>query len=219
MVHIADERASRNGEVIVFSNCDKVELFHNGKSLGIKTPHFDPRTQNLVSPPFVFDFNWTSGKLVANAYLEGKLAATHQLAKPLTADQLVIDADMENRVLQADGSDIVVVRAYIKDKNNTTVTDFIGEVEFEVSGNASIVNGPGVGANPIQPQRGMAPVLIRASTDPGEIKVTAKSKGYKNVSTTINSVKYNPDMIASNAQPIIETLRLKIDIGDDGQKN
>jgi len=64
----------------------------------------------------------------------------------------------------------------------------------------------------------MAPVLIRASTEPGEIKVTAKSKGYKNVSTTINSVKYNPDMIASNAQPIIETLRLKIDIGDDGQK-
>lgn len=218
MVHIADDRVSHNGEVLVFSNCDKLELFHNGVSLGTTTPRFDPRTQNLVSPPFIFDFEWTSGELLAHAYLEGKLAARHEIAKPLSADHLIIKADMENRVLQADGSDIVVVRAYVKDENNTTVTAFKGKIEFNVSGQAEIVDAPGVGANPIQPQRGMAPILIRASTVPGEITVTAKSKGFKNVSTTISSVEYNPDMIASNTLPIIETLRLKIDIGDDAQK-
>ncbi len=65
-----DDKSPLN--VRVFSNCDEVELFLNGKSLGRQKPDQDIFCTKLNHPPFTFKLqHFEAGILQAKAYLGG----------------------------------------------------------------------------------------------------------------------------------------------------
>ena len=75
--------------------------------------------------------------------------------------------------LHADGSDFVTVIAEITDRNGNVKRLSNYFVKFAVEGEGRIMGGADVLANPAPVKWGSAPVLVRSTTKPGLIKVTA----------------------------------------------
>jgi len=65
MVHIADERASYDGLVRVFSNAEEVELFHDGKLIGKERPGRSNDKNMLSHPTFYFQHHFQAARLAA----------------------------------------------------------------------------------------------------------------------------------------------------------
>ena len=132
--HSWTERRGPKGKqrnVSVFSNCKKVEFFHNGKSLGKK---------NRVLGQFpACGLNWdvlfTKGKnvLIANGYKKNKL---------ITSDTLVVNYDFE-KAEKADHINLsyrklangnYLIEAIMYDKNERRVLDYEKPVYFSKDG-------------------------------------------------------------------------------------
>ena len=217
MVHIADERAAEPGVVKVFSNCDSVELFHDGVSLGRQEPDQDPELAALDHPPFSFPVDWKQRTLRAQGFVGGEAVAEHSRSMPKQPNHLVLRLDMEDRLLTADGADLLMAYAEIRDDQGTIVTDCEKEISFRVEGPAKIVGDQSIAANPMQPIRGVAPVLIQAGEAPGLITLYAAGKGLPEVSTELASIAREDDCILARAQPIHELDELRVDLGLQGQ--
>ncbi|WP_297089715.1 glycoside hydrolase family 2 TIM barrel-domain containing protein [uncultured Draconibacterium sp.] len=217
MVHIPDHRAQNDSTIIVFSNCDEVELLIEGKSIARLKPCHAPEVAHLNSPAFVFDSTWESGTITAKGYINNKIVAEHSLKKPGEAHHIELEFDKDCQPLYADGSSIALAFARICDKNGTTVVDYNPEVSFEVSGSASIVGGEDIGSNPVKWENGIAPVLVRMGTEAGEINLIASAKGLKNGNAVISSKAWTSNHVLQNAKPIRDVLRLRIDLGNPEQ--
>gem|GEM_PF-5083720 len=74
----------------------------------------------------------------------------------------------------ADGSDFVPIIASIVDSKGRVKRLNNENIYFEVQGEGSLIGGVHNGANPRIVEWGSAPALIRASTKPGKITVTAR---------------------------------------------
>jgi beta-galactosidase len=79
--------------------------------------------------------------------------------------------------LTADGSDFVPVRATIVDNKGVPKVLASEYVYFFVEGPGEIIGAPGSQANPARTEFGTATALLRATTQPGVIKVRAVVKG------------------------------------------
>jgi beta-galactosidase len=164
--------------VRVFSNCDEVELFVDGKSVGKKKPDQNSITSNLYHPPFSFDVACTKpGTLKAIGYIGGKSMSEYSVSTPSTPEHLNIKVDESG--VSPTLNDVVFVYATICDSKNTTVITDNREVTFKVEG-AQII-GPAT----IKAQAGTATVLIKTGTTPANITITASAAGLKNTSTKI----------------------------------
>ena len=158
MVFVANTWASDSpDQVRVFSNCDEVELFVNGKSIGKQTPdtqmwgpHGDgnPKdhpasgagkyisTENLKHPPFTFDLSdYTPGEgtVTAVGYLDGQKAAEYVRRAPEEATQITLQAE-NDEPLKLDGSTAKLVWVDVKDANGTVVKTADNAVTFSVDG-------------------------------------------------------------------------------------
>ncbi len=158
MVYIAswwDDKSPLN--VRVFSNCDEVELFLNGKSLGHQKPDQDIFCTKLNHPPFTFKLqHFEAGILQAKAYVGGVNVAEHVVRTPEKASAIEIIADYSGKPLKADGADAVLVYAKVVDKNGTVVPDAVHKLTATVDGPAKIV-GPAA----IVPEAGIGCVMIQ----------------------------------------------------------
>ncbi len=74
----------------------------------------------------------------------------------------------------ADGGDLVVVVAQITDRNGTVKRLNNEWVKFAVEGEAEIVGDGLTSINPAPVLWGEAGVILRTTTNPGEVKVTAQ---------------------------------------------
>jgi beta-galactosidase len=112
MVHILPHWNWSSGqtvEVWAYSNCDSVELFLNGSSLGSKT--FASGTYHLVwSVPFA------SGTLRAQGAKNGSVAATHEIATSGSASKIQLVPD--RTTITGDGKDLAFVETNVLDANN-----------------------------------------------------------------------------------------------------
>ena len=73
--------------------------------------------------------------------------------------------------MKADGSDIVTVIAAIADENGNIKRLNNYEVKFEIEGQGQLVADEATFTNPRPVLWGTAPVLVRSTTTPGEIKI------------------------------------------------
>ncbi|MEM6344084.1 MAG: glycoside hydrolase family 2 TIM barrel-domain containing protein, partial [Bacteroidota bacterium] len=203
----------------VYSNGDEVELSVNGKVIARQGPSQDSIYAGLEHAPIIFEIdNFEAGTLTAQAFSAGVKIAETSIQTPKKAWGIRLELDTLGRDLVADGSDIVVAYAHVVDKNGTTIRDAELKVEFSVEGPASIVgDGVDINANPMFTEYGVAPVLLRAGTEAGEITLKAKAPKLKAATATLNSIAYNPDYIASRAQPIYDFAKLRVDIGSPEQ--
>src|SRR6266496_3622358 len=80
--------------LLVFSNCEEVELRLNGRKIGRHRPAHAWMTQHLTHPPFIFDLKeFEPGLLEATAYINGAPCANHRIGTPGKPAKLEIIID------------------------------------------------------------------------------------------------------------------------------
>ena len=174
--------AGTNVNVWVFGNCDSVELFTNGVSLGRKLLNM----QNHVE----WNVPWISGTLKAVGYSHLAPIITNSWTTSLTPTAVALWPD--RRTILADGRDVSVVTVAALDPQGNIVPTASNTVSFAVSGGAIIGVGNG---NPSSLEadkgtqrslfNGLAQVLVQSTNVAGSITLTASSSGLPTTNITI----------------------------------
>jgi beta-galactosidase len=176
-------------KVVVYSNCDEVALYINGKFIKKQRPDSGPDTDygdfekggnpfdggngnNLEHPPFTFtNLNWQRGEIKAIGFIKSKKAAGQVVNTPAIKTKIELVEDTEGLPLIADGADVVFVRAQIVDNKGTVMClDNETRVHFTISGNGKIL-----GPNTVKVRGGIASILVRANNEAGVIIINAAS--------------------------------------------
>ena len=191
MVYIANYWKSNSPKTVtVYSNCDQVELFLNGVSLGKKSPDTNNAARAVAHPPFTFpDVTFAPGTLTAIGYVGNRRAATAAVATPGQPAGIKLIAEQLGRPLTADGADVVFLRAEVVDSAGTLIPDASVPIQFSASENGSIV-----GDNPRMSGAGISSCLLRAGLTPGPITVTATSPGLGTASLVVPAVRPDPTL-------------------------
>ncbi|NRB47256.1 MAG: glycoside hydrolase family 2 protein [Saprospiraceae bacterium] len=220
-VLIATEWTEGTNEVIVYANTEEVELMLNGKTIGRQRNNHDGMMAALDHPPFRFPIsNFQAGKLEAKGWTGSQLLASDQVQTPETPKRILLKIDTLGRSFTADGADILVAYAYVVDKNGTVLEDAKADISFSITGPASIVGeGTPIKANPksLEEGQGMAPVLIRAGLEVGQITLTASAPGLSSDKASWDSLPYQADIMASQAKPFTDVETVAIDLGSSQQ--
>lgn len=209
MIFIANYASAYSpASVLVFSNCDEVRFSENGKVMATQKP--DPGYV-LDHPPFTFkakavnaeastyfmntDAAANSGanpfyrpaEYKAEGLINGEVVTTHTIRAPGVMRAITLEADLTGRALVADGSDWIRVYARIVDGRGTTYPFANELVTFTVEGQGEIIGDATIGANPVKAEAGIATVLIRSTSTPGEILVKATAFGLAPGMVTVRS--------------------------------
>lgn len=170
-----------------YTNGDEVELFLNGKSLGVKKNSDDPKLRVRIKWDGIA---YAPGTLLAVARKNGKVVARHQIDTTGEAVALKMVPDAET--WHADGQDLMHVRVYAVDKKGRRVMNLkdknaFCKLTFTVKGDADIVavdNGNiysdelHVGKKQLNKTaeralyQGSALVILRAGTQPSKVELT-----------------------------------------------
>ena len=172
MVYIANFWQATSGkQVIVYSNCDEVELQLNGQTVARQKPDQNLFSDHLAHPPFTFTVPaYAPGTLRAVAYRAGQPAAATERRTPGVAHHLQLRYDRSGR--DASQQDVVFVYASVVDANGTVLPEATAAVRFAVRGNAELI-----GNNPARAEAGIAPVLLKTPPGNGTVQVTATAEG------------------------------------------
>jgi len=186
MLFIANywQKESSNS-IKVLSNCDEVELFVNGKSVGKQKPDKDRYSTNLKHPPFTFTISSVqSGTLVAVGYIKGKKAIEQKQQTPDAPSKINLRVDYSGKELKAGQNDIVFVYAEVLDKNGMIVPNFSDTIKFSFEGDAEIV-----GLSIVPAEAGIATLVLKAGANAGKIKVSACGNTIKCEELVLNAEK------------------------------
>jgi beta-galactosidase len=169
--------------VWVHSNLDRVELFVNGQSQGVR----------VVEPykHVEWDVAYAPGAIEARGYKGGKqvLVATRETTG--AAAQIVLRTD--RTAIDADGEDIAVVSVEIADAQGRVVPTADNPVTFRVSGPGVLIgvgNGDPRSHEPDKADNrlafnGLCAAIVQAAKTQGEIRVEATSPGLQSGSLVV----------------------------------
>jgi beta-galactosidase len=171
--------------VRAFSNCDRVELLLNGKSLGVKVM---PRNLYLD-----WHVPYSPGTLTAVGYKQGREAARYAVQTAGMPATLRLTAEVAQ--LAANGEDTAPIEVAILDAAGRVVPSADTLIHFSVSGDgaiAGVANGDPTSheadaANQRHAFRGLAMVLVRAADHPGSITIRAEAEGLPPASIVISA--------------------------------
>lgn len=185
-----------------YTNGDEVELFLNGKSLGVKKNSNDPKLRARIKWD---NIAYAPGTLVAVAKKNGKMVARHMIETTGEAVALKLVPDMET--WHADGKDLMHVRIYAVDKKGRRVLNVkdakaFDKLTFTVKGDANIVavdNGNiasdelHIGKTQLEKTiqrnlfQGSALVILRAGDKPGKIELSVEGEKMKAKKLVLNT--------------------------------
>lgn len=180
MVYIASYWSDKSPlKVKVYSNCEEVALYLNGRLMEKKVSDNDKLSTNLAHPPFTFSLpSFESGELRAEAFISGKVCAEHTAKTALEPKGLKLL--LEDGVSEFNKGDIFFVYANVVDENGTVVSKAENLVHFTLDGPAELI-----GQNPIKAEAGIAAILVKVTGDIGTIKITTSSEGLDGHSVTL----------------------------------
>ena len=162
----------------VFSNCPKVEFFHNGISLGVKN-------RNIKSYPasgLTWDVNFTEGKntLVAvGTTIDGKkVTDTIDVNYRFTKNDAAVGLVLSSEKLK-NGN--YLVTAIAVDKNNLRCLDYEDRVYFQcLSGGQTLKNqGTPTGSESIKMSNGKAAIEVIPNEKDDSIEMTILNQNFK----------------------------------------
>ena len=185
-----------------YTNGDEVELFLNGKSLGVKKNSNDPKLRARIKWD---NIAYAPGTLVAVAKKNGKVVARHLIETTGEAVALKLIPDMET--WHADGKDLMHVRINAVDKKGRRVLNVkdakaFDKLTFTVKGDANIVavdNGNiasdelHIGKTQLEKSiqrhlfQGSALVILRAGDKPGKIELSVEGEKMKAKKLVLNT--------------------------------
>ena len=197
-----NREAGEQVSLYTYTNADEVELFLNGKSLGVKKNSEDPKLRARIKWD---NIAYAPGTLVAVAKKNGKVVARHQIETTGEAVALKLVPDAEN--WHADGKDLMHVRIYAVDKKGRRVLNVkdakaFDKLTFQVKGDANIVavdNGNitsdelHIGKKQLEKTiqrhlfQGSALVILRAGDKPGKIELSVEGEKMKAKKLVLNT--------------------------------
>jgi beta-galactosidase len=174
-------------DIYVISSADKVELKVNGMSRG----------WGVKSDGFLFtfrDIRWEPGTISATGYNgeNNKVCATQKTTTgaPLALRLTQIKSP---RGFIADGHDLALIEVEVIDRLGNRVPDGMDMINFDLDGPAEwrggMAQGPGnyILNRSFPVEGGVNRAIIRSTTKPGVVTITASAKGLKTAYLTITS--------------------------------
>jgi len=169
---VGDYDASRIERLIVFSNCDSIEVFVGQAPIGRFAPD-RAAFPHLAHPPYQVPLavnNLTWGQqfpdLRVIGYVGDRAVAEHCLDARGLPDRLVLQADFAE--LRADGADMTRVAFRIVDRCGNRLPYTNQPVFLTLDGPADLI-----GENPFAVMGGQGAVYVRARHEPGRVTVQA----------------------------------------------
>jgi beta-galactosidase len=188
MVHILPHWnwKGKEGTVIpvtAYSNCERVELFLNGRSLGEKIMG--------DSMDLVWQVPYEPGILLAKGKKAGKVVSTKEVITAGSPAKIQLLADRKK--ITANKMDVVHIEVNIQDKENNFVPDASNRINFRVQGEATIIavdngdplNEESFGATTRKAFNGKCLVILQSTGKPGTFTLFAESKGLVGVKEMI----------------------------------
>ena len=194
--------------VTCYTNCDTVELFLNGKSVGLKGYAFPrygmedrygntgararvPRTTGDLH--LEWDVPYEPGTLKAVGTKDGKAVTTVEVST--TGEPSAIRLTRDRAAMAADRRDVVHVTVELLDAQGRVVPTADGEVAFVVEGEGKLIgldNGDPQSHEDYKAARrkafnGLCLAIVQSTGKSGRIRVTATSPGLQPGNLTIST--------------------------------
>lgn len=152
-------------EVQVFSRCEEVALFLNGKLIGRKTVSNDLKTKYITS----FNVPYQPGVLKAVAYQKGNPIDSTRMET--TGKVTAIKLIPERRIISSSPNDLAYISVELVDKNGNVVPNEDKKINISFNGNADVIAG---NANPVDMEsfRSLTPMTFR-----GKALIVVRPKG------------------------------------------
>jgi beta-galactosidase len=192
--------------VLCYTNCDTVELFLNGKSVGLKGYAFPrpgmeqrygtypararaPRTTNDLH--LAWDVPYQPGTLKAVGMKDGKVVLEREITTAGDAARIALAVDRES--IRADRRDVAHVTVQVLDGQGRLVPDGDAEIAFTVEGEGRLIGldsgDPGsredFKANRRKAFHGLALAMVLSTAKPGQARVSASAPGLEGAAVTI----------------------------------
>ena len=175
-----------------FTTGDEVELFINGKSIGIK------KLEDFPKNKIVWELDYQPGTIKAVARKNGNTIAVDEIKTAGKPDRIILKTDSVK--MQSDGLDLAYIEVNVVDKNGVLVPEASNKVQFKVTGQAEIAgvaNGDRMSdehfvADHRKAFEGKCLLVLRSKRTSGTVNVKAVSSGLKPASLEL-SVSQNND--------------------------
>ncbi len=182
---IASKDPRKNIPVEIYSNCDFVELFLNGRSLGEK------RITDHLLPALVWPVPNEAGTVEAVGKKAGAPVARFQLRTAGEPARIELHSDLKS--LKDAGRQVSTIEVQVVDRNGNRVPGAAPTVTFELSGpgrliavgNADLTDNSSVTGKEVKLYQGRAVAIVRSTAGSGRITVRAIAPGLANGETNI----------------------------------
>jgi len=196
MLHIFPHWNWKQGDSIdvwAYSNCQEVELFLNGKSLGTKNKKGDELH-------LMWRVAFAPGALKAIARSDGKEILTQEIKTAGKPAKILLVADRQT--ISADGKDLSFVTVSIVDKDGVLVPNADNLVKFNIEGDGTIAgvdNGYQISHEPFKASyrkayNGLCLAVVQAKRKSGNITLTAVSEGLEKDTIRISTWQSIPNI-------------------------
>ncbi len=177
-------RPTAEPTIYCFTNCDRVELFHDGESLGSKS--------HAPGEVLTWQLSFDHG-VVKAVGKKGETVTMFDLRKAGAPSQLVLTADAT--ALKADGHDVTQIELDVTDKDETLVPDAANLVECNISGpgrilgieNADLQSTEDYKSTSRHVYQGRLRIYVQSRKASGKIKIEVSSAGLKGAILSIDS--------------------------------
>ena len=183
----ADFDTYDNAKVQVYSNCEEVELFLNGKSLGLKTKPAD-------DSPREWEVTFEKGTIKAVGKNKAKEVASEEFKSAGAPAKILLTSSKGK--LANNWDDVSFITATIVDTNDIPCPNSDNLIKFNVTGpgkieavdNGNIISHEAYQAAERQAYQGKAIAIIKAGKSSGKITVKADSEGLGSGSIALDIV-------------------------------
>jgi len=181
-------KAGQDVDVWAYSNCEEVELFLNGRSLGTQK-----KTGDQIH--FAWKVPFEPGTLRAIGRTNGKQVLTDEVRTAGLPARIILTPDRSS--IHADGQDLSYITVQVADQNNIPVPDAGNRIYFSVEGDAAIAgtdNGDPTSMESFKSHEkrafyGKCLLVVKAGNKEGTVKITAVSDGLQSATENIQLVK------------------------------
>ena len=195
MIHIVpgdwdSHAAGETVKVYLYTNCETMELFQNGVSVGTKTKYqMDDRYR------YAFDVTYARGGLTAKGYAAGGEVVAVDEVKTSTGAAAKLSLSSYKPTVDANSDDLVFITCDVLDENGVFVPGADTAVTFTCEGGTVLGTDNGNAAcvenmrgNVRSAFHGKCLCVCRHDGKAGELVVTASADGVEGASVTVEKV-------------------------------
>jgi beta-galactosidase len=189
MIHIFPHWNWTPGKIVdiwAYSNCQEVELFLNGKSLGTKRKSGD-------EIHLVWKVPFAPGTLKAIGRSNGRELVSQQVKTAGKPAKIILTADRNH--ITADGRDLSFITVQVTDKDSTVVPDAENLITFKLDGEgkvAGVDNGSPISHEPFKASyrkafHGLCLLVVQTTNKKGTIDISASGDGLESGKISVSS--------------------------------